>query len=237
VLPDDAQHPRQFPDAGGRGTFASDINNAGTVVGYSNNLDQNPRAFLSSPGSTQRLGALPGDVNSRAVAISNSGAVAGDSAPIVGAPGYALNYRAFIWTPQSGMTDLGTPAGMVSTVNAISDQDWIVGAWGQGSTSKPFLWRPGLGMADLSFLLDLSGTDFTSMGAAMDINARGDILASVLDANGRSHIVIFSLVPEPADWLFAVCGLLLLVRRRVCRLLHGNASADPSATICDASAV
>jgi len=226
VRPDDPQHPRDFPNAGGRATVASDINNADTVVGYSNDSGEQPRAFLSSTSSSQFLGALPGDVNSRAVAINNSGVVAGDSSPGAGPPQFGQSYRAVIWTPQSGIADLGTPAGMISSVTAISDRDWIIGAWGQGSTTKPFLWRPGVGMADLSFLVDLSGTDFKSLSTAIDINARGDILASVLDASGRSHIVIFALVPEPGGWLFAVWGLLLLVIQRASRFLRERTSAS-----------
>jgi probable HAF family extracellular repeat protein len=207
ILSSGSQESRPLPNAGGRATFVGDVNDAGTIVGYSTE-DGNgqPHAFVSSTVSNRFLDALPGDHNSDAVAISNSGAIAGGS-KLDGEHGY----RAVIWVPGSAVADLGTPAGMFSNATAISDADWIIGTWGQGSTTRPFLWRPGAGMADLALLVDLSGTDLKSVSSALDINARGDILATVLDANGRSHTVLFSLVPEPRAAIFIAGGFLLLI--------------------------
>ena len=101
---------------------------------------------------------------------------------------------------------------------------------------RPFLWRPGLGMADLELLVDLRGTDFKSLSGALDINASGDILATVLDAKGQSHTVVFSLVPEPGAAIFVTEGLLLLIGWRTrMRVLEGTRRlADLLPSVCRA---
>lgn len=84
---------------GGNFSFASAINDAGQVVGYSSITSGQPHAFLWQNGTINDLGSLGGDL-SQAYGINNKGQVVGWA--------YTNNgNRAFLW--QNGtMNDLGT---------------------------------------------------------------------------------------------------------------------------------
>jgi probable HAF family extracellular repeat protein len=129
---------------GASGSYASGINNAGQVVGFS---DIPPtHAFLSSNGQMQDLGTLPGGQNSYAYAINNGGQVTGAANPSVGPP------VAFLYS-NGQMLNLGSLGPCCSTGAAINDRGQIT-----GSSDTPngllhaFLYSDGQ-MQDLGALL------------------------------------------------------------------------------------
>ena len=95
------------------------------------------QAFSVSNGNVTNLGSLPGGEISEAVAVSDSGVVAGISEngsidPLTGYP----QIRAVAWHgPQ--ITDLGTLGGNVSAAFAVSSRGDVVGA-ASNAISDPF---------------------------------------------------------------------------------------------------
>ena len=82
-------------------------------------------------------------------------------------------------------------------------------------------------MVDLALLVDLTGSGFKELNDAWDINSRGDILGSVLDASGRSLLFILTPVPEPASWIVAGAGLLVLFGLRTGKSLREKLGVRP----------
>jgi probable HAF family extracellular repeat protein len=92
------------------------------------------------------LGTL-GGANSVAYAINDNGAVVGSSLNAQG------QTRAFLWTPQGGMTDLGTLGGNFAVARDINDKGHVVGySQTSSNTVRAFLWTPQGGMRNLGSL-------------------------------------------------------------------------------------
>jgi probable HAF family extracellular repeat protein len=114
-----------LPGGSDTNSWASGINDAGQVVGYSY-AAAGGNAFLWQNGIMTNLGELPGGGDdSFALGINNAGQVVGSSAATNG-------QSAFLW--QNGvMTDLSTVSGVVGTgwslieATAINDAGQIVG--------------------------------------------------------------------------------------------------------------
>ena len=75
-------------------------------------------------GVVTDLGVLPGQVYSRANGINATGQVVGFS----GLQRDSSESRAFMWTSQTGMIDIGTLGGAYAQANAINDAGYITGA-------------------------------------------------------------------------------------------------------------
>ncbi|MGD9711508.1 MAG: DUF3466 family protein [Thermomicrobiales bacterium] len=147
---------------GGERSRAEDINNAGQIVGWSENQEVAVRAFIWDDGQMTDLGALEPNLVSEATGINDTGQVVGSSS----VPGRSSRH-ATLW--QDGkIFDLGTlnpnngndpkdPYGMRdwSDAAAINAAGQIVGtaSTGEGESpfgdSHPFLWQTGQ-MTDLS---------------------------------------------------------------------------------------
>ena len=85
---------------GANDSFATAINSAGQVAGYSTNASNVMHAFFYADGAGMRdLGVLPGGAESRAYGMDDSGSVVGASSDAAG------NSRAFLWMP-GAMRDL-----------------------------------------------------------------------------------------------------------------------------------
>jgi hypothetical protein len=138
--------------------------------------------------------------------------------------------RAVILTPESGTIDLGTRANQSSFVVGIDDHNRVLG-YVDRDGGTPFVWALGMGMTELTSLVNLSD-QYLRMQSVADINSRGDILGSLLDRDGRSHIVVLMPIPEPAVWLIVAVGMLgMLFKSRRTRMhvlvaqRRGNANA------------
>ena len=133
---------------GGTYSVARGINDAGVVVGASDNAAGLTHAFVYANGTMTDIGTLGGS-NSSAAAINNRGQVAGV------ADGAGGSY-AFLYSPGAGMLSLGTlPDGVYSRAEGINDAGVVVGGSLAGTTPLPrfhaFVYASGT-MTDLGSL-------------------------------------------------------------------------------------
>ena len=157
---------------GGTNSYATDVNNLGTVVGWSVNAAGVDRAFrwTLAQGMTD-LGTLPGDDWSRAISITNTGAILGVSGR-TGGRGTPL-----VWGPSGAPRPLEIPpppgAAFVSPAqrNALG---LVTGYAGGGILPHAFVWSPAFGTHDLT--ADFVNTYGESYGT--DINAWGLVLGT-----------------------------------------------------------
>jgi probable HAF family extracellular repeat protein len=149
---DVSAHVITLPTFGGTWTVATDINDAGQVVGYSYLPgDSIYHAFLWTPGHGMHdLGTLTGTLSS-AAAINEHGQVVGVSS-MVGAGGR----HAFLWTAAHGMQDLGTFGGTASLATGINDLGQVVGYAALETFTvvweHAFIWTPGSVTPDIGSL-------------------------------------------------------------------------------------
>ena len=142
--------------------------------------------------------------------------------------------RAFLWTSESGAIDLGTPGIQSSFVKGLDDHNRVLGYMDRDG-GTPFVWQAGIGITELTSLIDL-GDQYARMQSVADMNSRGEILGSLLDKDGRPHIVVLMPVPEPAVWLIGALGMLAILfscpRARMRELIpqrRGRSSGDAGA--------
>lgn len=140
------------------------INSRGEVVGSMLTPEGSSVAFLwtEAAGEARSLGTLPEADHSVADDINRHGQVVGSSGG-----------RAFIWSEQEGMREIGTPGGASSFASAINDEGVVVG---HGETEEgatvAFLWTEAEGMVSLGTLPDAPSS------RALDVNLRGEVVGS-----------------------------------------------------------
>ena len=148
---------------GGRSAQASDINDAGQVVGIAASTTSGGRPFIWQNGVMTDLGTLGGN-SGNAQAINGEGQVAGYSA-------VALNQaRATRWT-SGGPTDL-TPGMNGSNATGINDLGQVVLNF---NYSTAFLWENGslTPLGDLGLGLSFA-TDINNAGQAVGSSSTDD---------------------------------------------------------------
>ncbi|MHC4714151.1 MAG: DUF3466 family protein [Planctomycetota bacterium] len=138
---------------GGTESWAYGINDAGQVVGWARTATGEKHAFVwedvngngqSDPEEMKDLGTLPGGTESWAYGINDAGQVVGWARTAAG------ERRAFLWTPEEGMADLGTLGGSQSLAYAISDAGQVVGeTCAAAAENDAVLLTPEEGMGDL----------------------------------------------------------------------------------------
>jgi probable HAF family extracellular repeat protein len=119
------------------------------------------------------VGAASGGVNPPV--LSETGQVVGTNWLASGGP------RAFSWTRDGGLVDLGTLGGANSYAYAVNDSGQVVGssttAWG---ASHAFMWTQAGGMVDL-------GTLGGGSSSASDVNEAGQVVGTSSTASGVNH--------------------------------------------------
>jgi probable HAF family extracellular repeat protein len=185
--------------AAGKTSKAFAINDDAIVVGISGD-EAESRAVRWSGGSVQDLGALPGDVQSEALAINAGGEIVGSSGdPLV-------RQRAVLWNPDASIEELGSlPGGESSRALGVNDAGQVVGVAQTHEGSFAFVWSRAEGMQNLNDLV--SGRAGYVLTEAVAINSRGVILAigqeDIGGQDGHSHdlhelpIQVFLLRPVP----------------------------------------
>lgn len=160
------------------GTGVSD--NGSIAVGYSNgNMLTDTEGFIwSSTDGTYGVSDLPGGVY-----YSQAHGVSGNGSIVVGMGFSYDGAQAFRWTPQGGMTGLGTlPGGTSSGANGISGDGSVIVGWSSvGSNNHAFSWTPSGGMSDLGLLT--GGTSSTAQGVSYD----GTVIVGQADSSTGSQ--------------------------------------------------
>ena len=168
------------PYRGDKDGAATEINDAGQVVGISGRCDQAVGRFTAhhavmwEHGRTINLGNLGGTAWNTPMAINARGDVVGFS-DLSGDSSGNPNFHAFLWTRNHGMQDLGTLYGdEYSEALGINDSGAIVGvSYGVSfSTSRAFIYENGK-MTDLNTLTGSSSS--LDLLFANDINDKGVI--------------------------------------------------------------
>lgn len=194
-------------------SFASDINDAGTVAGYyhlysPSGADFGTRAFVFDP-ATSTTRTLPtfgtqAGTNKASVSIgsiNSAGTIVGSSSIYDPTLGYR-GAGSFIWTPGSSaltsIPSLGTNeyGQIVSSAFAINDLNQVVGNLYRyddnhlrvGTDKHAYLYADGI-TSDLNDLVDFSLLEITS---AADINKYGQIVGTAKDPSGNLHACILN---------------------------------------------
>jgi probable HAF family extracellular repeat protein len=177
-------------DAGGLNSRGFGISSTNVVVG-DNFFFTGPMAMshaaIFKGGVPIDLGVLKGQLYSRANGVNAMGEVVGFS----GRERDSLESRAFVWSSQTGMMDIGTLGGAYAQAYAINDAGYITGAsqtqgMGPMVTTHAFIYRqptPPYGrynrMSDLGVL-----GGFSSYGMAI---------------NSYNHVVGYSTITTSDD--------------------------------------
>ena len=156
-------------DEGGVNSRAFGINSMGMIVGdafFLSPSTSGSHAAILLNGYAKDLGVLKGKLFSRANGVNATGQVAGYS----GLQRDSRESRAFMWSGQTGMIDIGTLGGAYAQAYAINDVGYITGTaqtWNAAVTTHAFIYRAlspnNEGMRDLGVL-----GGFSSYGMAIN---------------------------------------------------------------------
>jgi probable HAF family extracellular repeat protein len=168
----------------GSSTKALDLNTRGDVVGVSGS-DTKAAVLWPRKGGRVSLATLPGFTSGEAIAISESGSIAGVASGAAGLPNRA---RAVLWQPGGlAVQDLGVlPGGTDSRARDVNNRGEVVGRATTPGGSRAFVWTASTGMRDLNTLVSVPGLVMTD---ALSVNRRGDIVVMGQDASpdGDAH--------------------------------------------------
>lgn len=179
-------------------SYASDLNNAGMVVGESA-VGGNKQAATWQDGSIQLLGTLGGN-NSFAEAINESHQIVGQAQTADGI------FHGALWD-QGTIVNLG-----MHTAASINERGEIAGsAFDSQGKAVAALWRNGV-LTDLNtFLPAQLRSQGWSLINAVDINDKGWIVGLADDGNANYlPFLMTSAVPEPQAYLMLMLGLGLI---------------------------
>ena len=178
---------RDLGTLGGAESAAVEMNGRGQVVGWSITDHGTTHGFLWANGKMSDLPPTGGfqDV-SGAVAVADSGVVAGNIHPNLNTP----DYQAVVWL-NGKLRKLPTLGGTDSWVLAMNERNQIVGgASDKSGATHAVLWK-GATVTDLGVSpLEVDTPDGALEGGPTDINERGQVV-------GSQPVVRF---PGGADW-------------------------------------
>ena len=169
------------------------LNGVGEVVGdatFGTKEAVSHAAFFRN-GKIADLGTLKGGVYSRARGINASGQVVGFSST---KPDDVSTSRAFIWSPSTGMRDIGTLGGVFAQAFGINDAGFITGASQLASMSQElthaFIYQPH----------SIPGPNITQM---IDLGTLGGNDSYGMAINASNHVVGYSTLNGGLDRVHA----------------------------------
>ncbi len=207
---------------GSQASVSNWISGNGLIAGASENGQTDPitgtpevRAVLWVGGGIVDVGTLPGGFESIAWAVNNEGQVAGFATNTTPDP-FSFVYsvilgsisgtqtRAFSWTKQKGMQDLGTLGGPDAWAGLANDQGQIAGisytsfianpdnpCLPNFPTTDPFFWDQSTGMVDI-------GTFGGACGVPIALNNLGQVAGqSYLAGNLIAHAFLWDRSANP----------------------------------------
>jgi len=183
---------------GGGGSFPSDINNAGQVVGSSYSAVQTELGLMQHPflwqgGVMTDLGVLPGDEDGGAAAINSAGDIVGSSGR-TDPETYETSYRPFLYSG-GVMTQIPAPS-FDAYAGDINDHGVVVGSMrAGGGVSKYHAWIYADGVVTNLNSLIPAGSGL-HLAYASGINNAGQIVGTAFDSRGSYHA--FLLTPVEA---------------------------------------
>jgi probable HAF family extracellular repeat protein len=148
-------------------------------------------------------------------AVNEHGQIAGYTYP-AGGPEHA-----FLYTPDTGLMDLGTlPGGAWSQAYGLNGSGWVTGrsrTGPDGSLLHAFIYRDGV-MLDLNSLIDPIADAGWLLWSGQDITDDGRIVGwGILDGQHSAFVLTpIAAAPEPGSFalMLTVLGVLGLVTRR-----------------------
>ena len=163
---DRATGARDLGVLAGGGARGFDINDAGTVVGFSGAAGGVDHAFAwSAAGGIKDLGSSDAGY-SRAFLINNTGQIAGE-----------LAHHGFVWTQATGIVDIGVLGGNFSGIWGMNDAGQVAGASDLACDGcrHAITWSAAEGMVDLG-ALDTNDIAATAPSFATAINRHGEVV-------------------------------------------------------------
>lgn len=195
---------RALPTLGGFDSYATDINDRSQIVGWAENTYHDPTCVLPQvlqfeaviwepwQHRMQQLAPYPGDSDSAATAINDSGQVVGISGACGVAYGGTSAKNPVLWQHGS-VIKLATLGGsMFNTPAAINQWGQIVG-WSDfpGDTSPATQVFHAVLWTSNGNLLDLGTLPGDKYSLAYAINDFGQVVGQSIDANGNSRAFLW----------------------------------------------
>jgi probable HAF family extracellular repeat protein len=180
-------------DAGGVNSRAFGISSRNIVVGdsfFPGPMEAKSHAVMFKDGGLPLdLGVLTGQVFSRANGINATRQVVGFSGPKRDSD----NSRAFLWSNQTGMMDIGTLGGSYARANAINDAGYITGTaqtWATVVTTHAFIYQAPY-------------PPYTRSGRMADLGVLGGHSSYGMAINGLNHVAGYSTLKANSDRVHA----------------------------------
>jgi probable HAF family extracellular repeat protein len=170
------------------------INSMSMIVGDAfrvGPMEPRSHATLWKDGVPMDLGVLPGQAYSRANGINAIGQVVGYS----GLQRDSAESRAFVWSAQTGMFDIGTLGGAYAQAYAINDIGYITGA-SQTQGMGPML-------TTHAFLYRVPSPAYSRLNRMVDLGVLGGISSYGTAINNHNHVAGYSTLSTKDDRVHA----------------------------------
>ncbi|MEN8208327.1 MAG: T9SS type A sorting domain-containing protein [Candidatus Fermentibacteria bacterium] len=180
---------------GGERSSANGINEIGEIVGYAQIYNPDTlinHACLWTGGGITDLGVLPGEINSAASDINESGQICGSSSHQQSTYPFLTVTIPCLWDDGSIIELELLPGYVRGAASAINDNCQIIGWMNtslSGGSSRAFIWEDGV-MTNLNQLIP-AGSNWI-LKSASDINNLGQIVGTGEAPNGETHGYLLS---------------------------------------------
>ena len=181
-------------EEGAADSRAFGINSTSMIVGDAfpvGPMEPRSHATLWKDGIPMDLGVLKGQVYSRANGINAMGQVVGYS----GLQRDSAESRAFMWTGQTGMIDIGTLGGAYAQAYAINDAGYVTGA-SQTQGMGPMV-------TTHAFIYQLPTAPFRRYYRMVDLGVLGGLSSYGMAINNYNHVVGYSTISTKDDRVHA----------------------------------